>query len=63
MKYEGLESYLDLVICLVYVDDTLFFLPREEYIDKIIQKLCNDDMELEVESCWIPGSQYDKQQC
>ena len=55
----GLESNPDLdpclfisdkVICLVYVDDTLFFSPKGEYIDEIIQKLRQDDMELEEES-------------
>jgi hypothetical protein len=40
----------DKVICLVYVDDTLFFSPKEEYIDEIIQRLRDDDMELEEES-------------
>jgi hypothetical protein len=42
----------DKVICLVYVDDTLFYSPRPEYIDEVIKQLqdpnqCN--MELEVE--------------
>ena len=40
----------DKVICLVYIDDTLFFLPKEEYINEIIQKLRSDKMELEEES-------------
>jgi hypothetical protein len=39
----------DKVICLVYVDDTLFYSPKEEYIDKIIQKLRNEEMEFDVE--------------
>jgi hypothetical protein len=30
-------------------DDTLFYSPKEEYIDEIIQKLRNEEMELEVE--------------
>jgi hypothetical protein len=42
----------DKVICLVYVDDTLFYSPKAEYIDEVIKQLqdpnqCN--MELEVE--------------
>jgi len=54
----GFEAYTDVdpclfisdkVICLVYVNDTLFYSPRPEYIDEVIQKLCNADMELEVE--------------
>jgi Reverse transcriptase (RNA-dependent DNA polymerase) len=40
----------DKVICLVYVDDTLFFSPMEQYIDEVIQRLRDDDMELEEES-------------
>ena len=35
---------------MVYADDTLFFSPKGEYIDEIIQKLRQDDMELEEES-------------
>ena len=40
------------MICLVYVDDTLFYSPKVEYIDEVIKQLqdpnlCN--MELEVE--------------
>jgi hypothetical protein len=37
------------VICLVYVDDTLFYSPKTEYIDELIEKLKAQDMELEVE--------------
>jgi Reverse transcriptase (RNA-dependent DNA polymerase) len=41
----------DKVICLIYVDDTLFFSPRKEYIDQVIQKLKVDrQMDLEIES-------------
>jgi Reverse transcriptase (RNA-dependent DNA polymerase) len=41
----------DKVICLIYVDDTLFFLPKKEYIDQVIQKLKVDrQMDLEIES-------------
>jgi Reverse transcriptase (RNA-dependent DNA polymerase) len=39
----------DKVICLVYVDDTLFFSPKVEYIDEVIQQLRDSEMELEVE--------------
>lgn len=37
------------VICLVYVDDTLFYSPKEEYIQEVIEKLRMNEMELEVE--------------
>ena len=37
------------VVCLVYVDDTLFYSRRVEYIDEAIERLRNADMELEVE--------------
>ena len=41
----------DKVVCVVYVDDTLFFSPKEEYIDELISKLKNDcNMDLEVEN-------------
>jgi hypothetical protein len=30
---------LDKVICIVYVDDTLLYSPKEEYIDEILAKL------------------------
>jgi Reverse transcriptase (RNA-dependent DNA polymerase) len=41
----------DKVICLIYVDDTLFFSPKKEYIDQVIQKLKVDrQMDLEIES-------------
>jgi hypothetical protein len=56
----GLESNPDIdpclfvsdkVICLVYVDDTLFFSPKQEYIDEVINKLKMDrKMDLEIES-------------
>ena len=38
----------DKVICLVYVDDTLFFSPEEKFIDEVIKKLSETDLELEV---------------
>jgi len=39
----------DKVICLVYVDDTLFYSPKQEYIDEVIEKLQDQEMGLEVE--------------
>jgi hypothetical protein len=39
----------DKVVCLVYVDDTLFYSSRQEYIDEVIQRLRNAEMDLEVE--------------
>jgi hypothetical protein len=39
----------DRVICIVYVDDTLFFSPRQEYIDYMIVKLEEAGLQLEAE--------------
>jgi Reverse transcriptase (RNA-dependent DNA polymerase) len=39
----------DKVICLVYVDDTLFYSPKAEYINEVIEHLKNIDIDLEVE--------------
>jgi len=39
----------DKVICLVYVDDTLFFARNEKDIDEVVMFLKNENMELEVE--------------
>jgi Reverse transcriptase (RNA-dependent DNA polymerase) len=39
----------DKVICLVYVDDTLFYASKAEYIDQVIQQIKDSDMDLEVE--------------
>lgn len=39
----------DNVICLVYVDDTLFFSPKEGFIDEAINRLRERGMDLEVE--------------
>jgi hypothetical protein len=33
----------------MYVDDTLFYSPKTEYIDEVIEPLKNIDMDLEVE--------------
>jgi hypothetical protein len=40
----------DKVICIVYVDDTLFYSPKESYIQEAIEVLRKEDMDLEVES-------------
>jgi len=39
----------DKVICLSYVDDTLWFSPRQEYIDEAMEKLHAVGMDLEKE--------------
>ena len=39
----------DKVIVLVYVDDTLFYSPRKEWIDEAIKKIEKQDLELEIE--------------
>jgi hypothetical protein len=39
----------DKVICLVFVDDTLLYSPKAEYIDEVLQQLKDHDMDLEVE--------------
>ncbi len=39
----------DRVICLVYVDDTLLYSPKPEYIEEALAKLRNQGMDLEVE--------------
>ncbi len=39
----------DKVICLVYVDDTLFYSPKQEYIDEVVNKLQDDGMDFETE--------------
>jgi hypothetical protein len=40
----------DKVICIVYVDDTLFYSPKESFIQVAIEALRQENMELEVES-------------
>lgn len=40
----------DKVICLVYVDDTLLFSPKQEYIDEVLEQLKENEMDLEIES-------------
>jgi hypothetical protein len=37
------------VICLVYVDDTLFYSPKDEFISEVISRLRQRGMDLEVE--------------
>ncbi|CAJ1948679.1 unnamed protein product [Cylindrotheca closterium] len=39
----------DKVICLVYVDDTLFFSPKEEYINEAIESLKSQGVAVEIE--------------
>jgi hypothetical protein len=39
----------DKVICLVYVNDTLFFSTKEEFINDLIDRLTKADLDLEVE--------------
>lgn len=39
----------DKCICLVYVDDTLFYAPKEEYIDEAIEKLKQQGVQVEIE--------------
>ena len=39
----------DKVICLVYVDDTLFFSPKEEYITEAINSLKDQNVAVEIE--------------
>ena len=39
----------DKVVCLVYVDDTLFYSSKQEYIDEAIKQLQEADMDLEIE--------------
>ena len=39
----------DKVICLIYVDNTLLFSPKEEYLDEVITKLLQLELDLEVE--------------
>ena len=39
----------DKVIVLVYVDDTLFYSPRTEWIDEAIQQIQQQELELEIE--------------
>jgi hypothetical protein len=39
----------DKVICLCYVDDTLLFSPKQEWIDEAIEKLRQTDLTLEIE--------------
>ena len=39
----------DKVIVLVYIDDTLFYRPRKEWIDKAIQQIKQQELELEIE--------------
>jgi Reverse transcriptase (RNA-dependent DNA polymerase) len=58
LEWIGFKSQTDLdpclfvsdkVICLVYVEDTLFYSPKESWIDKVIQQLKDTSMDLAVE--------------
>ena len=50
----------DKVIVLVYVNDTLFYSPRKEWIDEVIQQIKQQELELEIEDsiAWFLGSAY-----
>jgi hypothetical protein len=48
-EYDACLFVSDRVICIVYVDDTLFFSPRQEYIDEMIVKLEASFLSLEAE--------------
>ena len=58
LEHAGFESQSDVdpclfisdkAICLVYVDDTLFFSPKEEYIDEAIASLVSQGVAVEIE--------------
>jgi hypothetical protein len=48
-EYDACLFVSDRVICSVYVDDTLFFSPRQEYTDEMIVKLEASGLSLEAE--------------
>jgi hypothetical protein len=48
-EYDACLFVSDKVICIVYVDDTMFFSPRQEYIDEMIVKLEELGLSLEAE--------------
>ena len=53
-----LDPYLfisDKVICIVYVDETLFFARDDKYIDDVVLFLRNEDMELEAPEDNVAG--------
>jgi hypothetical protein len=41
------------VICLVYVDDTLFYSPRHEYIHEVIQQLQEQGWTWKLKEVWL----------
>jgi hypothetical protein len=49
IEYDACLFVSDRVICIVYVDDTLFFSPRQEYIDEMIVKLEASGLSMEAE--------------
>jgi hypothetical protein len=48
-EYDACLFVSDRVICIVYVDDTLFFFPRQEYIDEMIVMLEASGLSMEAE--------------
>jgi hypothetical protein len=48
-EYDACLFVSDRVICIVYVDGTLFFSPRQEYIDEMIVRLEEAGLQLEAE--------------
>jgi hypothetical protein len=48
-EYDACLFVSDRVICIVYVDDTLFFSPGQEYIDEMIVKLEVSGLSMEAE--------------
>jgi hypothetical protein len=66
-EYDACLFVSDIVIYIVNVDDTLFFSPRQEYIDEMIVKLEEAGLQLEAEDnvdgflgvlieCWNDGT-------
>jgi hypothetical protein len=49
-EYDACLFVSDRVICIVYVDDTFFFSPRQEYIDEMIVKLEASGLSMEAEN-------------
>ena len=45
----------DKVLLVVYVDDTLLFSPKEEYINEMIEQMTNTSIKLEVEEQDVAG--------
>jgi hypothetical protein len=47
-KFDACLFISDKVICIVYVDDTLFFSPYQEHIAQLISKLKGNGLEVEI---------------